>query len=120
MKIGQATPDLPGASGAAQSQKSVRNNTASSSDAAAAPAAPARDAASSTSGVPVTVSTLARSLDAADKASNGEFNAARVDAVKKAIDRGEFTVDAEAVADKLLSNAQEQLVRSRSTPQSSS
>lgn len=118
MKIGQTTPGLP-ASGAADPQKSAKNSAAGTA-AAASSAAPAKNAAASTSGVPVTVSTLARSLDPADRASNGEFNAARVESIRKAIDRGEFKVDAEAVADKLLSNAQEHLVRSRSSTQSSS
>lgn len=117
MKIGQTPPGLP-ASGTAESQKSAKNSAAGT---AAAPSpAPANNVAPGTAGVPVTVSPLARSLGPADRAGNGEFNAARVESVRKAIDRGEFKVDAEAVADKLLSNAQEHLVRSRSSTRSSS
>ena len=41
------------------------------------------------------------------------FNAGKVKAVRAAIEKGEFSVDAEAIADKLLSNAQEILSRSR-------
>jgi negative regulator of flagellin synthesis FlgM len=43
----------------------------------------------------------------------GDFDAGRVKAVKAAIDQGTFTVDAEAIADKMLSNAQEIFSRSR-------
>ena len=43
----------------------------------------------------------------------GDFDAGKVKAVRAAIEKGEFSVDAEAIADKMLSNAQEILTRSR-------
>lgn len=60
-------------------------------------------------GVAVTVSTLARSMggEAAD------VDTAKVKAVQLAIKQGTYVVNAEAIADKLLSNAQEVLERSR-------
>jgi negative regulator of flagellin synthesis FlgM len=67
----------------------------------------------STAGVPVTVSTAARALDQTAR-STGDFDAGKVKAVRTAIEKGTFSVDAEAVADKMLSNAQEILSRSRS------
>ena len=41
------------------------------------------------------------------------FDASKVKAVRAAIEKGTFSVDAEAIADKMLSNAQEILARSR-------
>jgi len=52
--------------------------------------------------------TLAQTARAA-----GDFDAGRVKAVKAAIDQGTFTVNAGAIADKMLSNAQEIFSRSR-------
>ena len=63
-------------------------------------------------GVPVTVSMTARTLAQTGR-SGDDFDAGRVKAVKAAIDQGTFTVDAEAIADKMLSNAQEIFSRSR-------
>ncbi|MDM0014747.1 flagellar biosynthesis anti-sigma factor FlgM [Variovorax sp. J22P168] len=62
-------------------------------------------------GTPVTVSAAARSLDAASAGSG--IDGAKVAAVKAAIANGTFTVDAGAIADKMLSNAQEMLTRVR-------
>ena len=76
---------------------------------APAKAAPAKVAAA---GVPVTMSSSLKALDTSSRAS-GDFDAGRVKAVKDAIDKGEFSVDAEAIADKLLANAQEIFSRSR-------
>lgn len=105
MKIGQ-TPEIPGAgspSGLARQAKAPATAAEGAvKDAAAAPAA----------GVPVTVSTAVRALDPSQR-SVGVFDSGKVKAVRDAIDNGTFTVDAEAVADKLLSSAQEIIVRSR-------
>jgi negative regulator of flagellin synthesis FlgM len=64
-------------------------------------------------GVAVTVSTLARTLEAAANGDAEEFNAEKVNAVRTAIQQGTYKVNAEAIADKLLANAQEMLDRSR-------
>jgi negative regulator of flagellin synthesis FlgM len=106
MKIGQK-PELPGALAQTGLAKQAK------SPASAAEGAAKDAAAVSTAGVPVTVSTAARgALDPAAR-TNADFNAGKVKAVREAIENGTFSVDAEAVADKMLSNAQEILSRSR-------
>jgi negative regulator of flagellin synthesis FlgM len=67
---------------------------------------------SAAAGVPVTFSNAARGVDASARGP-AEFDAGKVKAVKAAIDNGTFTVDAEAIADKLLANAEETFSRSR-------
>ena len=105
MKIGQK-PDLPGAlpqTGLAKQAKTPASAAeGATKDALAAPAA----------GVPVTVSTTVRGLDATVR-GNADFDAGKVKSVRAAIEKGTFSVDAEAIADKMLSNAQEILSRSR-------
>lgn len=76
------------------------------------PAAPAGKRAPA-SGVAVTVSTLARTLEAAAAAEASDIDSEKVESVKTAIQQGTYTVNAEAIADKLLANAQEMLNRSR-------
>ncbi len=81
-----------------------------------APAAGANAAAASkqqTAGVAVTVSTLARTLGASQRADAAEVDAKKVNAVRSAIQHGTYQVNAEAIADKLLANAEEMLNRSR-------
>ena len=105
MKIGQ-TPELPGGlppTGLAKQAKAP---------ASAAEGATKDALVASSAGVPVTVSTAARALSPATP-STADFDAGKVKAVRAAIEKGEFSVDAEAIADKLLSNAQEILSRSR-------
>lgn len=105
MKIGQK-PELPGAlaqTGLAKQAKSP----ASAAEGAAKDAVVA-----STAGVPVTVSSAARALDQTSRAA-GDFDASKVKAVRAAIEKGTFSVDADSIADKMLSNAQEILSRSR-------
>ncbi|HCE92210.1 MAG: flagellar biosynthesis anti-sigma factor FlgM [Burkholderiales bacterium GWA2_64_37] len=105
MKIGQK-PELPGALAQTGLAKQAK------SPASAAEGAAKDAAAVSTAGVPVTVSTAARALDQTSR-SAGDFDASKVKAVRSAIEKGTFSVDAEAIADKMLSNAQEILARSR-------
>ncbi|KQB58429.1 flagellar biosynthesis anti-sigma factor FlgM [Acidovorax facilis] len=105
MKIGQK-PELPGALAQTGLAKQAK------SPASAAEGAAKDAAAVSTAGVPVTVSTAARALDQTSR-STGDFDASKVKAVRSAIEKGTFSVDAEAIADKMLSNAQEILARSR-------
>ena len=62
-------------------------------------------------GVPVTVSSAARSLEATSAGSG--IDEAKVAAVKAAIADGSLKVNPGAIADKLLSNAQEVLSRTR-------
>ncbi|MDF1485798.1 flagellar biosynthesis anti-sigma factor FlgM [Ramlibacter sp. H39-3-26] len=103
MKIGP-TPD-PAAS---LTQAGTAKQTKQAST--AAPAAPVKDASSAAAGLPVTVSVLARALDK-NASPLDDIDSAKVDSVRTAISDGTFTVDAEAIAGKLLSNAQELLSR---------
>ncbi|MBU1443363.1 MAG: flagellar biosynthesis anti-sigma factor FlgM [Gammaproteobacteria bacterium] len=66
------------------------------------------------SSTPVTVSAAARTLEASGVGSGSGIDETKVAAMRAAIANGTFTVDAGAIADKLLSNAQEFLSRSRS------
>jgi negative regulator of flagellin synthesis FlgM len=60
-------------------------------------------------GVAVTVSTLARTLGAAKSGDTALVDTAKVNSVRSAIQKGTYVVNPEAIADKLLSNAQEML-----------
>jgi negative regulator of flagellin synthesis FlgM len=107
MKIGQPT-DIPASvtpavSGAAQ--KAAQN----SSTGKAASTNASQGARSA--GVAVTVSTLARALEAPVSNEQADVDSQKVASVKASIQDGSFTVNAEAIADKLLSNAQEMLNR---------
>lgn len=79
--------------------------TPTAAPAAAAPAAPQQ-------GVTVTLSSATQS--ASSTSSSDVFNASKVEAMRGAIANGTFQVNAEAIADKLLSNAAEMLNSSRS------
>jgi negative regulator of flagellin synthesis FlgM len=111
MKIGQK-PDIPPAiapqataagAGATSSSSSATASAAAATAAAQQPKAPAP-------GVPVTVSSLARSLEESNL--TGTFDAKKVESVRTAINNGSYKVDAEAIADKLLSNARQVLRKS--------
>ncbi len=73
------------------------------------------DATKSTqaAGVAVTVSSMARSLEAAGSSETPDVDTAKVNAMRSAIAQGTYKVNPEAIADKLLSNAGEMLQRSR-------
>jgi negative regulator of flagellin synthesis FlgM len=73
------------------------------------------DAAKSTqtAGVAVTVSRMARSLEAAGSSEAPDVDMNKVNAVRSAIAEGAYQINPEAIADKLLSNAGEMLQRSR-------
>lgn len=89
------TTAQPATSKGSQSASSTANSAASKSTQSA--------------GVAVTVSTLARSLGAAKTGETADVDMAKVNSVRAAIKDGTFVVNAEAIADKLLSNAQEML-----------
>ena len=105
IKIGHQ-PELPGTvvhSGPAkqaQAAASAADGLAKSAPAASASRAPST----------VTFSRSARDLEPPGRAA-GDFDAVRVKAMRAAIDAGTFRIDASAIADKLLSNAQEVLSR---------
>ena len=106
MKIGQPSDNPVSVSTTAQPApaKGSQSASASAATAAAAPQAP---------GVAVTVSTLARTLEASKRGDAADVDKKKVDAVRSAIENGTYVVNAEAIADKLLSNAQEMLDRTR-------
>lgn len=68
---------------------------------------------SQSAGVAVTVSTLARTLAAGKRGSASDVDMEKVESVRTAIQQGTYVVNPEAIADKLLSNAQEMLERKR-------
>jgi negative regulator of flagellin synthesis FlgM len=105
MKIGQK-PELPGALAQAGLAKQAK------SPAPAAESVAKGAAAASAAGVPVTVSGSARALEQPGRTSS-EFDAKRVSEVRAAIGNGTFKVNAEVIADKMLSSAQEIFSRSR-------
>lgn len=101
MKIGNPF-DKPGLAPAAG------NRAADAGPAKAAPASPA--GTSST----VELSTAAAALlngSPGVQAANADFDAGKVERISDAIGRGQYSVNAEAIADKLLANAQELLSR---------
>jgi negative regulator of flagellin synthesis FlgM len=105
MKIGQPS-DIPvsvSQTGASNAQKASQTASATASDSAAK--------STRSAGVAVTVSTLARDLEKPEKSDAGDIDAQKVASVKASIQDGTFTVNAEAIADKLLANAQELLNR---------
>ncbi|MDR6214097.1 flagellar biosynthesis anti-sigma factor FlgM [Paracidovorax wautersii] len=105
MKIGQ-NPEIANALSQATSAKQQAKTPAPAVETATTQAASAFAA-----GVPVTFSSSAKALEQTGR-NAGEFDANKVKAVKASIEKGTFTIDADAIADKLLSNAQEVLSRS--------
>ena len=72
-------------------------------------AADTENATATSAGVSVSVSTLSRSLERPEPSTASEIDTAKVNAMKTAIQNGTYKVNPEAIADKLLSNAQEML-----------
>lgn len=107
MKIGQK-PEVPSA--AAQAVGSAKQQAR-----AAAPAADAIGKSTATAkaaGAPVTFSSTVRRFESASR-NAGDFDVERVNAMRSAIANGTFKFNAEAVADKILSNAYEVLSHTR-------
>ena len=109
MKVGQpaempkvSTPPAA-ASGAAAPAKSAAQQGA----------AAAASSTASSAGVAVTVSTTVRTLEQANRGEAADIDTDKVNAVRAAIEQGTYVVNAEAIADKLLSNAQEMLNRTQ-------
>ena len=95
------------------SSTSVTKSTNTPKPGQGAPAAASSTAAQSTrsAGVAVTVSTLARALEKPEATQASDIDTVKVATVKAAIQDGTYVVNPEAIADKLLSNAQEMLNR---------
>jgi negative regulator of flagellin synthesis FlgM len=107
MKIGQPSDNQVSVSTTAQAALPKASQSASAN--ATATAAKSTQSA----GVAVTVSSLARTLEASKRGEPADVDMAKVNSVRSAIQQGTFVVNPEAIADKLLSNAQEMLGRSR-------
>ncbi len=103
MKIGQGI-DLPAALNSAVLKKADQ-------DKEAAPASMAQKGARAipTAGAQVSVSTLARTLEQNDRAVGSDFDSKKVADIKAAIKNGTFKINPEAIADKMLANAEEML-----------
>lgn len=108
MKIGQQPVDIsvstPSASNAA-AQKAAQSTSA----VATATASATQGARSA--GVAVSVSNMARSLEKTDRNATPDVDSQKVQSVRASIQDGTYKVDAEAIADKLLANAQDMLPR---------
>ena len=109
MKIGQPSDNaIPvHSSTAASAQKAAQAPAAS----AGASATAAANQGNRSAGVAVTVSTLARGLEKTGRGESADIDSKKVATVKAAIQDGSYVVNPEAIADKLLSNAQEMLNR---------
>lgn len=107
MKIGQ--PSDPPVSGSLPLSTTQPKSLPSASTNANSAATKGNQSA----GVAVTVSTLARTLEAANRGEAAEVDTEKVNAVRAAIEQGSYVVNPEAIADKLLTNAQELLDRTR-------
>ena len=107
MKVESSSPDSHIGSVAGGPQKSAEKPSAGPEAAGAAGAAAKPQAAA---GVTVTLSpTATQAMSGAGSGGNDVFNADKVEAMKSAIADGSFKVNAEAIADKMLSNAAEML-----------
>jgi negative regulator of flagellin synthesis FlgM len=107
MKIGQPIdiPVTPTSVSNAQAQKAAQ-----STNAVATANASATQSARSP-GVAVSMSSMARGLDKMDRNTQADVDTQKVQTVRAAIQDGSYKVDAEAIADKLLANAQDMLPR---------
>ncbi len=111
MKVESSSPDSYIGSVAGGPQQAAEKPNAGA-EAAAASGAASASAAQPQAGVTVTLSPSA--TQALSGSGNSDvFNADKVEAMKAAIADGSFKVNAEAIADKMLSNAAEMLSGSR-------
>lgn len=108
MKV-DSSPDSYIGSVAGGPQKAAASPAAGAEAAAAAGAVAAPKAQA---GVTVTLSSTSQAM-ATGSGSSDVFNAEKVEAMKQAIASGSFKVNAEAIADKMLSNAAEMLSAGR-------
>ena len=106
MKIESSSPDSHIGSVAGGPQRAAEKPSAGPEAAAAAGAAAQTPAPA---GVTVTLSSTATQAMSGAGSVNDVFNASKVEAMKASIADGSFQVNAEAIADKMLSNAAEML-----------
>jgi negative regulator of flagellin synthesis FlgM len=110
MKIGQPTETLIPPSPASQAVNAATQKLGQQGSASVAANSSANKSTRS-AGVAVTVSTLARDLE--KTGSDADVDSQKVDSIRSAIQEGTYQVNPEAIADKLLSNAQELLNRAK-------
>lgn len=108
MKIGNSS-EVAAASVAVEKTGGATQKNKSANTAAKAPAAAAPSSAPEASAQLELSSTATQLLQGADSASSDSFDAEKVNRITQAIADGKFSVNAEAVADKLLANAQDVL-----------
>lgn len=112
MKV-NSSPDSYIGSVAGGPQKTAEVAPASAETAGAAGAAAKPQAATPSSGVTVSVSASTSQALSGKGQSSDVFNAEKVESMKQAIANGSFQVNAEAIADKMLSNAAEMMSGSK-------
>ena len=76
-------------------------------------AKPGRAKASDAAGSTVELSSTASSLISGTTSDDGSFDAEKVARIASAIEKGEFKINADAIADKLIANASEMLGRAQ-------
>ncbi|HEY9027331.1 MAG TPA: flagellar biosynthesis anti-sigma factor FlgM [Burkholderiaceae bacterium] len=103
MKIGNSPEGGSSPAKVAEQRPAARKPEASVTAEAARPAAPAPAPSAQ-----VAISHAAQ-VAASAGSDDGSFDAAKVDRIAKAISEGKFTINANAIADKLVANAQELL-----------
>ncbi len=108
MKIGQPLDN------SIQIQVGNGSTTQKAGQSAGAAASSSASQNTRSAGVAVTVSTLARGMEKTGKGDAADVDMQKVATVRAAIQNGTFVVNPEAIADKLLSNAQEMLNRTTS------
>lgn len=110
MKIGPSLDNLtPAQSGGAAASQKTAQNTSPSAAASSTASQGTRSA-----GVAVTVSNMARGLEKTGRGESADIDTQKVASIRSAIQKGTYVVNPEAIADKLLSNAQEMLKRTTS------
>lgn len=108
MKIGQSSENL---NAQASSSTSASQRTAQQGANAAVTAKNSAVQSTRSAGVSVTMSTQTRGLERAARSDSADVDTKKVAAVKAAIQDGTYKVNAEAIADNLLSSSQEMLSR---------
>ncbi len=100
MKIGQTPEPQVGSIPAAAAKRPGQDDAATVAKTAAV---------TPNAGASVSVSKLSRTLEASSRGESSDIDFSKVETIRAQIDDGTYKVDAEAIADKMLSNAQEML-----------